>query len=726
MSAEKSQALTEKLDRILIERTKVEVLSDKLPNKKQHVVFCEMSELQKDIYEHLMTIPDVESVKYACAPCDCGINKEFFKNYLKLQSQAERKKFCRENKDDVYQKKNCCYNVPLNPLRELPGQPDVHPDAVIWRAQHPRDQECQMCPTCTFFPIINKFYLLSSHAALLQAVKGAGWNTPQSQTQEKFQKDEQFAKVALAPSHILDNIPGGYYRHNRIMDNHFELSGKLKCLHKLLTKFRNDSRVLLFSYSTKTLDLIETFVQSQGYSFLRIDGDVSASDRQRLVGQFQRDSSIFLFLLSTKAAGLGLNITAANKVIIFDVEWNPSWDKQAQDRAYRLGQRQDVEVYRLVAQGTIDELKYLHQVYKLHLKQDTLVAKGSSAPRIFRGIRGDKKRKGELFGIENLLKFKRDGSFTDDIWKNKLGKKPSDLRIFSDSNFSSDNQGRQRYTELLEDRNEESEIEKAAETYEAEFENEENNNGIQQDNIEDGKGNLKSANATDTDTNEEEDENRGKTVVEDEADGSDEEDLVGVQVNHADFFDEERGGAVLEEGDDGYEEEMGGESQNVYDVLEGGTMTLTENPQDGSMDMEDAIDVDAISNNRGNEAHPVLPSDNQVDRQQDTNIQVQDAMSREIPADDKEAFFSSRAARRMQSTKIEVGEDIRADDSLEATEPTRLGANVGRQDIFRKKLVVAVAGKTPSEIAKRKADGSLKLSFKLPAYARKKRKKQEE
>ena len=118
-----------------------------------------------------------------------------------------------------------------------------------------------------------------------------------------------------------------------------------------------------------------------------------------------------------------------------------------------------------------------------------------------------------------------------------------------------------------------------------------------------------------------------------------------------------------------------------------------------------------------------------MDRQQDTNIQVQDAMSRENPADDKEAFFSSRAARRMQSTKItkgEVVEDIRADDSLEGTEPTRLGANVGRQDIFRKKPVVAVAGKTPSEIAKRKADGTLKLSFKLPAYARKKRKKQEE
>jgi DNA excision repair protein ERCC-6-like 2 len=122
--------------------------------------------------------------------------------------------------------------------------------------------------------------------------------------------------------------------------------------------------------------------------------------------------STFLIVLLTRTNFL----FAANKVIIFDVNWNPSYDEQAQDRAFRIGQKRDVEVTRLVARGTIEELIYQRQVYKVQLKKQTLEATelGEDQPQIFRGVDKDKNRKGELFGIENLLKFK-DGSFMSSL-----------------------------------------------------------------------------------------------------------------------------------------------------------------------------------------------------------------------------------------------------------------------------------------------------------------------
>ena len=133
--------------------------------------------------------------------------------------------------------------------------------------------------------------------------------------------------------------------------------------------------------------------------------------RQGLVDKFQK-GDIEVFLISTEAGGLGLNLTEANKVVIFDVSWNPSSDEQAQDRAFRIGQKRNVDVVRLVARGTIEELKYARQVYKVQLKKQTLGhnVDGKNQPQIFRGVAKDKNRKGELFGLENLLKFK-DGCF---------------------------------------------------------------------------------------------------------------------------------------------------------------------------------------------------------------------------------------------------------------------------------------------------------------------------
>ena len=115
-------------------------------------------------------------------------------------------------------------------------------------------------------------------------------------------------------------------------------------------------------------------------------------------------------LIST---GVGLNITSANKVVIFDPNWNPSYDLQAQDRAYRIGQLRDVEVYRLVSAGTVEEIVYARQIYKQ--QQANIGYNASTERRYFKGVQNDKDQKGELFGLDNLLTFHGENIVLRDI-----------------------------------------------------------------------------------------------------------------------------------------------------------------------------------------------------------------------------------------------------------------------------------------------------------------------
>nr|KAG5713963.1 hypothetical protein BaRGS_020291 [Batillaria attramentaria] len=185
--------------------------------------------------------------------------------------------------------------------------------------------------------------------------------------------------------------------------------GKMKVLQGMLSVFaKSHSKVLVFSYSTRLLDILEQHVISVGHEYRRIDGKVTGYKRQKIVREFNSDPNIFLCLISTKAGGLGLNMTGANKVVIFDPNWNPSHDLQAQDRAYRIGQRRDVEVFRLISAGTIEENIYLRQIYKQQLGN---VAVGTeNARRYFHGIQGDASNKGELFGVKNMFQLRTGNS----------------------------------------------------------------------------------------------------------------------------------------------------------------------------------------------------------------------------------------------------------------------------------------------------------------------------
>ncbi|XP_011868730.1 PREDICTED: SWI/SNF-related matrix-associated actin-dependent regulator of chromatin subfamily A containing DEAD/H box 1 homolog [Vollenhovia emeryi] len=147
-------------------------------------------------------------------------------------------------------------------------------------------------------------------------------------------------------------------------------AGKLKELDKLLPPLKTGGhRVLIFSQFTMVLDILEEYLAIRGQTFLRLDGSTPVTERQSLINEYTEDPSIFIFLLSTRAGGLGINLTAADTVIIHDIDFNPYNDKQAEDRCHRVGQKKPVSIIRLLSEGTIEEGMYEIAQEKLHLEQ---------------------------------------------------------------------------------------------------------------------------------------------------------------------------------------------------------------------------------------------------------------------------------------------------------------------------------------------------------------------
>nr|XP_054490057.1 chromatin-remodeling ATPase INO80 isoform X3 [Agelaius phoeniceus] len=133
-------------------------------------------------------------------------------------------------------------------------------------------------------------------------------------------------------------------------------SGKLHALDLLLTRLKSQGhRVLIYSQMTRMIDLLEEYMVYRKHTYMRLDGSSKISERRDMVADFQNRNDIFVFLLSTRAGGLGINLTAADTVIFYDSDWNPTVDQQAMDRAHRLGQTKQVTVYRLICKGTIEE-----------------------------------------------------------------------------------------------------------------------------------------------------------------------------------------------------------------------------------------------------------------------------------------------------------------------------------------------------------------------------------
>lgn len=195
-------------------------------------------------------------------------------------------------------------------------------------------------------------------------------------------------------------------------DHLITVSGKMIVLDKLLTKLYGGHQVLIFSQFTTMLDILEDYLIYKEYKYCRIDGETFIEDRERQLEEFvEPGSDKFVFLLSTRAGGLGINLASADTVVLYDSDWNPQVDLQAMDRAHRIGQRNPVKVYRLISESTIEEKIIERQ--RVKLKWDNLVIlKGKMAQQL------NKLNKNEMkdllqFGANDIFKAEG-GTFKDE------------------------------------------------------------------------------------------------------------------------------------------------------------------------------------------------------------------------------------------------------------------------------------------------------------------------
>eukprot|EP00794_Sanderia_malayensis_P019721 gene19721-21667_t len=171
----------------------------------------------------------------------------------------------------------------------------------------------------------------------------------------------------LLSSHVCQQL--GLNHEMESEDVLLQESSKLQFTLALVKHLKqNGHRILVFSQSRKMLDIVDKILTHENIKVMRFDGRITNPDeRQKLINTFQSDQSYTCCLLTTQVGAVGLNLTGANRVIIFDPSWNPGSDAQAVDRAYRIGQRKDVIVYRLITCGSIEEKIYRKQIFKMSI-----------------------------------------------------------------------------------------------------------------------------------------------------------------------------------------------------------------------------------------------------------------------------------------------------------------------------------------------------------------------
>ncbi|TFK54430.1 hypothetical protein OE88DRAFT_1655084 [Heliocybe sulcata] len=287
----------------VLRRRKDQVLKD-LPKKTERIEWCDMTQLQKSIYKSALqrsrkTIFDVMEPETA----------------QKTRGKARTKdKYYLENSSNV-----------LMDLRKAASHP------LLFRRRFTDDKLTAIAKTLLREPDFKR------RGALFERVK------EELDYMSDVEVQKYIAQYNSMRKYLLD-------------DTVYLEAGKVKTLLKLVEEYgRQERRILVFSQFTQVLEILQKVLLHKQIEFLVLTGATAVDERQALVDQFNEDQEISVFLLSTRAGGMGINLTAASVVIMFDQDFNPHNDRQAQDRAYRIGQEQDVDVIKLITKGTIEE-----------------------------------------------------------------------------------------------------------------------------------------------------------------------------------------------------------------------------------------------------------------------------------------------------------------------------------------------------------------------------------
>jgi SNF2 family DNA or RNA helicase len=187
----RSELNATKLHMIHKRRTKEEQLKDDLPSKDERVVFCSMTKVQMAIYEHILNQPDFVCIKNSSALCDCGVNAEWCKRFLNIADREKRLEFQRRNRRLLKTKGSHCYSAPFVHGSGEEGDP-IHPDAIIWKRQHPDSEMCERCPHCCTLPAMTVLSKVCSHASLIQVDR----HNASGKSPEDFEYAKEMARVS--------------------------------------------------------------------------------------------------------------------------------------------------------------------------------------------------------------------------------------------------------------------------------------------------------------------------------------------------------------------------------------------------------------------------------------------------------------------------------------------------------------------------------------------------
>lgn len=214
---------------------------------------------------------------------------------------------------------------------------------------------------------------ICNHPLLIEHSRG-NLNAPISNSVQCSNSDDSEDNYS---SHENELELGSYYKTTTV-DDLVTASCKIGAMVEFLKKWKKEeNKVLIFTQTVQMQKIIERVVVGKGYCYSVMSGVTPVSKRKELVDIFNKDKDIFIFLLTTRVGGLGLNLTGANRIILYDPDWNPSNDQQAKERIYRYGQKSIVEMYRIICRDTIEEKIYQKQIYK-----DCLSKKVLGDPRI--------------------------------------------------------------------------------------------------------------------------------------------------------------------------------------------------------------------------------------------------------------------------------------------------------------------------------------------------------
>lgn len=218
---------------------------------------------------------------------------------------------------------------------------------------------------CAFSALQAKLYKQLVTNSQLSVSDGKGGKTSMRGLSNMLMQLRKLCNHPFVFEQVEDSINPGKVNNDLL----WRTAGKFELLDRILPKFKaTNHRILMFFQMTQIMNIMEDFLRLRGFKYLRLDGATKADDRSELLSLFNAPGSdYFCFLLSTRAGGLGLNLQTADTVIIYDSDWNPHQDLQAQDRAHRIGQKNEVKILRLISSNSVEENILERARYKLDM-----------------------------------------------------------------------------------------------------------------------------------------------------------------------------------------------------------------------------------------------------------------------------------------------------------------------------------------------------------------------